>query len=267
MSNSLVLHCGAASASREQITQVATPEHTDTWYPIPHVSLFQRIEEALTTMGMRITEEAHALTRDGLRYFGLLKVANGHATSNDYSYVLGLRNSHDMAFKASLAVGSQVFVCDNLAFSGEITIARKHTRFIEQDLPKLCCNAVGQLSNKWTVMTDRIAAYKQAQLTDSTVHDFVIRSLDAGAVTVQQIPAVLGQWRKPNHPEFADRTAWSLFNAYTEVAKSTSLQLLPKRTITLHGLMDSQVGFLGGRPQELTAGTVEADAAEVHVQG
>jgi hypothetical protein len=28
-----------------------------------------------------------------------------------------------------------VFVCDNLAFSGEIKIARKHTRFIVRDLP------------------------------------------------------------------------------------------------------------------------------------
>jgi hypothetical protein len=33
--------------------------------------------------------------------------------------VLGLRNSHDKRFPAGLVGGSAVFVCDNLAFSGE----------------------------------------------------------------------------------------------------------------------------------------------------
>ncbi len=263
MSNSLYLHCGAAHVSRETVTDVATPEHTDTWYPIPHIGLVEQVEAALTTLKMRVTEQAHALTRDGLRYFGLLKVANCQATSEDYSYVLGLRNAHDRSFTASLAVGSQVFICDNLAFSGEITLARKHTRHIMDDLPKLACHAVGRLSDKWTVMNDRIASYKQALLEDSAVHDFVIRSLDAGAVTLQQIPEVLKQWRTPNHPEFAvDRSAWRLFNAYTEAAKGTSLQLLPRRTITLHGLMDAQVGFLGAR-HALTEDLKEPEAVDI----
>ena len=56
------------------------------------------------------------------------------------------------------------------------------------------------------------------------------------------------EWRQPRHDDFKPRTVWSLFNAFTEVAKETSLFSLPKRTITLHGLMDSQAGFtVGGR--------------------
>ena len=62
--------------------------------------------------------------------FGLLEVANCQQTE-DYAYVLGLRNSHDKRFPAGLAVGASVFVCDNLSFSGEIKIGRKHTRHPE----------------------------------------------------------------------------------------------------------------------------------------
>ena len=66
----------------------------------------------------------------------------GHA-QDDYGLVIGLRNSHDKSFPASIALGSGVFVCDNLAFSAEVTIARRHTRFIERDLPRVVHTAVG----------------------------------------------------------------------------------------------------------------------------
>lgn len=253
MSNSsLCLHCGASNVQLEQVIAVPTPEHTATFFPIPHIALVNQVEKALGALNMRVVEQAHALTRDGLRYFGLLKVANCQETK-DYAYVLGLRNAHDRSFKASLAVGSEVFVCDNLSFSGEITIARKHTLNIMEDLPKLTCNAVGQLASRWTRMSERIARYKEFEIGDVQAHDLVIRSLDAGAITLQMMPKVLEQWRTPNHPEFKPRTAWSLFNAYTEAAKGTSLQLLPRRTVTLHGLMDSRVGFLGSSSETVAA--------------
>ena len=60
-----------------------------------------------------VANEAHALWSDGLRYFGLLEVTNG-AAHDDYGLVIGLRNSHDKSFPASIALGSGVFVCDNL---------------------------------------------------------------------------------------------------------------------------------------------------------
>jgi hypothetical protein len=122
---------------------------------------------------MRIVTEAHGLSADGSRYFGLLQVANGQEQA-DYSYVLGLRNSHDKRFPAGLVVGSAVFVCDNLAFSGEIKIARKHTRFIVRDLPGLVSGAVGQLSDRWHSQTYRIDAYRRHELTDVQAHDLVV---------------------------------------------------------------------------------------------
>lgn len=259
MKANLTLHCGAAKVERQQVLDVATPANTDTWYPIPHMDFVSQIETALTAGNMRVVEQAHSLTKDGNRYFGLFQIANCNPT-DDFSYILGARNSHDKSFPAGLVVGSQVFVCDNLAFSGEIKIARKHTRFIMQDLPKLVSNAVGMLSEKWTLMSDRIAKYKTTEISDRDANDFIIRSLDVGATTLQQVPAIISEWRTPRHPEFAaDKTAWRLFNAYTEIGKETSLTLLPQRTIRLHGMMDAQVGF-AFKGRDITTGTTDAVA-------
>jgi hypothetical protein len=72
-----------------------------------------------------------------------------------------------------------VFVCDNLAFSAEIIIARKHTVFIERDLPQLVSAAMGRLGEVRQHQDERIALYKETTLSDTLAHDLMIRAVDA----------------------------------------------------------------------------------------
>jgi len=256
----LVLHCGANLVAREALAEIITPEPTDTWYPIGHTTFLHQIERALMAAQMEIVEQSHSLTREGARYFGLMQISSHtHADNNEFAYVLGLRNSIDKSFPAAIVAGAQVFVCDNLAFSGEIKVSRKHTLNIMRDLPRLVGRAVGLLSEKWTCMERRIENYKSAVIDDRQAHDLLIRSLDCGAATPQQIPAVLNEWRHPRHEEFAPRNAWSLFNSFTEVAKEGSLAVLPKRTTALHGLLDSHIGFRAVNAGDVTAGMEDAE--------
>ncbi len=149
----LTLHCGATAVSRDRITTVATPPRTTTWVPIPHDRLLTGVQTCLERAGLSVVTEAHGLTRDGNRYFGLLQVANGE-NAEDFGLVVGLRNSHDKSFPAGLAVGASVFVCDNLSFSGEVKLARKHTAHVERDLPQLIESAVGRLERPTPLQPD-----------------------------------------------------------------------------------------------------------------
>jgi hypothetical protein len=237
----LILHCGASSVPRPSIGRVSTPRPTESWTPIPHNLLVEQVEKTLYFNGIQVVGEAHSLTREGDRYFGLLEVRNGNDTG-DYGWVLGLRNSHDKTFPAGIVAGAAVFVCDNLSFSGEVRIARKHTRHILRDLPELVQGAVGNLMERWFMQDNRIAAYKSRSITDKAAHDLIIRACDVGACTNRHIPLVLGEWREPTHEEFEIRNLWSLFNAFTEVLKG-SLAVLPDRTQALHGLFDHHVGL------------------------
>jgi hypothetical protein len=52
-------------------------------------------------------------------------------------------------------------------------------------------------------------------------------------------------WRPISKENFREgRTAWRLFNAFTEVLKG-QIDRLPRRTQALHGLMDSVCGLTG----------------------
>lgn len=198
----LVLHCGARHVERSQVLEARTPAASETWVPVPHHRLLELVESTLSTSGMTISNQAHALWSDGLRYFGLMEVANGQRHV-DYGLVIGLRNSHDKSFPAAIAMGSSVFCCDNLAFSAEVTIARRHTRFIERDLPRVVHTAVARLSDLRGQQDERIVAYKETELAEPAAHDLVIRAVDAHVLPVTQVPAVLEEWRTPSHAEFA----------------------------------------------------------------
>ncbi len=188
-------------------------------------------------------EESHALTKDGNRYFGLMQLVNGH-TDADYGLVVGLRNSHDKSFPAGLVVGSSVFVCDNLSFSGEIKLARKHTVQIERDLPMLIDQAVGQLADHRQVQSQRFLSYKQFEITDTQAHDLIIKAYDSRILPVTSLPEVLKEWREPSHPEFKEgKTLWRLFNAFTEIYKG-NINELPRRTQALHGICDTASGLI-----------------------
>ena len=93
----------------------------------------------------------------------------------------------------------------NLSFSGDVTVARKHTRFIGRDLDRLIYFAVGKLADLRQKQLVRFAAYKGRELSDVEAHDLIVRALLAHIISWEAVTKVVGEWRKPAHDEFAPR--------------------------------------------------------------
>jgi hypothetical protein len=238
MTADLILHRGARPVSRDELLAVHTPARTRSWVPIAHSRLLEGVQAALERSALAVVNERHGLTKDGSRYFGLLEVRNGH-NADDFGLLVGLRNSHDKSFPAGLVLGARIFVCDNLSFSGEVGIARKHTVFVERDLPQLVERAVGQLGCLRRAQEIRFTAYKHHELTDTQAHDLLIQALDARVVPVTHVPTVLKEWREPRHAEFREGPYAALLLRFdrmslyiilsllsTDLAKSTNSSLL-----------------------------------------
>ena len=70
-------------------------------------------------------------------------------------------------------------------------------------------------------------------------HDLLIRAVDEKCLGLRDLPKVLHEWRQPAHEAFQPRTAWSLLNAFTEVAKTrfqSNPTLAAAQTIRLNKL-------------------------------
>jgi len=211
--------------------------------PIPHGDMIDLFRQELSRRQFHVQNECHNLAKEGARYFGLFQVTHGlRKAETERSTIIGLRNAHDKAFSAGICAGDAPFVCDNLIFTNTIKLARRHTRNILNDLDFMINRAIGKLFNFWHGQDQRINAYKQFDLTNSQVHDIVIRACKAGALPKSKIIDVVDQWESSDHPEFWDRNVNSLYNAFTEVYKG-NLVALPNRSDALHSVLDSEVSF------------------------
>jgi len=241
--SSLVLHTGAQTADWDKVVAVKTPKGTDTWTPVPHARVIEEVQGTLERTGLTVKESAFALNDDGAQFFGLLGL-DSLGGGGEYQIVVGLRNSHNKKFSVGLTVGSRVFVCDNLAFSSEIRVTRRHNKRVIDDFTRLITTACGMINKSVEVQNLRFDHYKQYELTDVQAHDLLVQSLDIKAIGSTALVKVLDEWRDPSHPEFAvNHSIWRLWNAYTEVFKEYDVRGLSTRTIALQGLLDTYSRF------------------------
>ena len=236
----LMLHAGAETVDYDGLRALETPEASETHVPIAHHMVVDMVKYSLGFYGHDLIAENFGVTPDGMRFFGVLSLRSPYG---DYVDTVGLRNSHDKRFPIGISIGSRVFVCDNLAFGGEVRISRKHTKFAQRDLRHLTSRAVGRLGERFLQIDERIARYRDRRITNPQAHNLVIKATDCGAITPSQIPGVLQEWRTPSHEDFRPRNAWSLFNAATEVMKGINPNTVVHRTQALHGLFDGLVGL------------------------
>ena len=243
----LCLHAGGALVTLDQVREATTPEATATWLPLPHSQLIDTTRKSLANVGLKIVAEQHALAKEGNRYFGLFGVTSESAEPKDYGWVVGMRNSHDQTFRASLVAGSNVFVCDNLAFNGEVNIGHKHTNRLLDKLPGLVTGAIHKLTDCWFSLDKQIAAYKDFEIKSVEADHLCVQAMDLGIIGCTALPKVLKAWRKPEHEAFEPRTAWSLFNAFTGVLRDGNVAELPRRTERLHGMVDAWTGLVSSK--------------------
>lgn len=242
----LMLHCGANEVERNVLTGIVLPPATDTYMPVGHDTIVDLAEDRLGDMGFRFGNQAHSLTHDNARYFGLVELLNG-STHEEFSMVVGLRNSIDKSFPAAMGFGSHVFVCDNLAFGAEIRFSRKHTIHIMRDLPDLIGKAVNQTQLFKVNQEARFEHYQETVIRSRQKADHIIvEMLRKNVINTSRVQKVVAEWDTPSH-DHGGRTAWRMFNAATEALKpgnkGVPLHDLPPRTIRLQDLMDQVTGF------------------------
>ena len=220
----------------EALVKSPTPKGTESHTPIPHHKLVNMTRQALWRAGLKITEEEHALARGGLRYFGGFALKGTGAKGRDRKIVLGLRNAHDKSFAASVAVGNQMMVCENLCFSSDVKLARRHTTHILGDLPRVLASAVARVTSHWQDMGSRIESYKETEVESAS--DLIVQLVDAKAFPARDIYKAVEEFRNPRHEEFKGGSLWTLYNSITENLKGGDLTKLADRTMRMQSIFD-----------------------------
>lgn len=232
----LMLHCGADAVERSALEGVILPAATRSYSPVAYSELVNIAQDELGEMGYRFLTEAHGLMKDGSRYFGLMELTRGLG-NGQHALVMGVRASLDKSIAPSFAFGSQVFVCDNLSFTGEVVMKRKQTTFVQRDLRPMIADAVSRVKLMSQNQDARFEIYQSTNITTAKAGAIISEMYRRKIVNPSRLGKVIDQWDTPDH-DFGGRTAWRLFNATTEALKGSPVFDMPGRTMKLQGLMD-----------------------------
>lgn len=246
MSTSSFYHAESTLVTRDTLPATA-PEPTATWNPISHKIFDGLVSDTLHTAGFQMRRTQYGLSKDGHRLFGVADLY-AHVLDNEVGLSVGFRNSTDKRFAAGLCVGTRVFVCDNLCFSAEIMVMRKHCSRILEELPALLTDAVARIPEVQDTQREKVEIMKNRAVSDQMADHIIMEAASAGVVPASSALKVRNEWLKPSFEDFAPRTAWSLHNAFTEIFKQQTRHrntrqadpsVIPENSLKLSRLFDT----------------------------
>ena len=230
--NGMILHCGSAQVTRRMVEDVPVPQPTDTWYPIPYGDTITFLhDQAKRHLQREVVRESYGLNKGGNQMFALLTLES----CDDSGLAIGMRASYDKSLARGCAVGQQVFVCDNLCFSGDaFKVIRKHTKNGARDFRQMVTAQIQSALQHEAKMHQDIARMKATPCHEQRGYAVLGVAVGQELLTPTQATVAYGDWRKPRHEEFAARTVWSLYNAVTEGLKKGAPALIMDRHAAAH---------------------------------
>ena len=211
------LIASTAKLTRQQLAAVPTPLGTATHRPVPHAEIVEGLVETLSFRHIGVVQEEYAVSKDGMKMFGVLDLDTGMPGCR---FSIGVRNSHDKSMRLAAVVGVRVLVCENMAFSGDFQpVLAKHSK--KFSLQNALSIGVDEMQRNFDPMRRQVENWKQSQLSDTAAKLTIYRAFIESDLEVPRHLArsVHDLYFRPAHSEFEPRTVWSLSNAFTSAFK------------------------------------------------
>lgn len=214
MNTTLMAHCGTEKVTRDFLKTLGLPEETDTFKPIAHSVLVDAVEESLSFRRIRIERSEFAVSKDGMKMFGLLEVNNDF---DGIRFAIGLRNANDKSMRLGMVAGYRVFVCDNMAFAGDFNpLLAKHSKKL--DLIESVSMGIDRIQRNWEPLKEAIMLKKETSVQELDAKMFIY-----DAFTKNKFPVSLFKSVHTDYFGKDERTVWGIENSFTESFK----KLLP----------------------------------------
>lgn len=220
---------GDVHVGRHELMWSVTPKPTSTWYPVPHLDVADTVVKTLEGRGYRIENESWILAKRGLRLFGVIDLTvpltRFDAPGKGTKISLGVRSSFDKKIPLGIVAGSRVVVCSNLAFSGEISYKRRHTRNGLDDFRRQIEESIDRLPAFQSMEAARFDSWMNHELIDHQADALVLALFESGIIGLRQFKPVMDELRNPSFDDFAGKiTVWSLFNRITTALRKRAEQ-------------------------------------------
>lgn len=226
MSSTLMTHSPKFEAkltSLEALRQLPEPKALGPWHkPVPHYILVDHMLEEVDRRGWAVERRELALSQAGEALFGVLDLKPTAAlqTGAGRGVSLGFRTSTNQALAIKAVAGTRVFVCDNLALSGDmIAFQRKSTTGL--DLKQAVAGGFDKFITQQQAFELSISRMAGKVIDDTTAKVLIYTLLEGGVIPVRLFDDVHRNYFHPTEEQkdCQPRTLWGLHNAVTRAIR------------------------------------------------
>ena len=221
--------------TRDDLVDLITPPPSGPRHsPYAFHAFVDNTVTAIEAAGFIVQAEDYAITKDENRLFGLINVSRPQPVEAggglpvlfkpDWNMLVALRGSHDQSISRALALGSEVMVCSNLCFHGDLGDWRsKQTLNLRDRMPNLISEAITGLSRAGEILTIDFDRFNATEISRESGDALLLEIFRAGGFSPSQLGRAIVDWDECSVPEHAanGRTMWWLFNSATAALKPT----------------------------------------------
>lgn len=218
-----------------EVMAIEAPERTKTWMPISHGLVVKALTTAVESHGIGVMSKSYSLSNNAARMFGTWNLDAGN---EERGFALGVRNATDKSLAIGIAAGTNVFVCSNLMFSGDLTLFRKHTGGLTfEELVKLAGDAVLATLSKMKRLTEWHDSLKEIHLTKDQCKILTFDMMQRGVFA----PSKFHEYGECVREEFEikrERSLYLMHGGITRLVRNDSLFRIADTTKKLNLICD-----------------------------
>lgn len=198
--------------------------------PVPHGVLVDAILSEADRRGYDVARQQLAVSKTNAALFGILDLVPrdgvhqlAATTPAQRGITFGFRNATDQQFGIKAVAGTRVFVCDNLALSGDlIAISRKNTTRL--DLGDAIALGFDRFAAHVSALEIQVARLEATTIEDGQAKRIVYDLFAARILPIRLFDDVNRFYFSPtaDTPDTAPRSLWGLHNACTRALRDLS---------------------------------------------
>ena len=136
------------SSFEQQIFGAAIPAQTDSYSPVSHQNIVNAIQEKCDQHGLEIRNKQYWMNKQGQQVTGKFNI--GVEGDDELGMMLAFRNSYDKSMSLGFAAGGNVWICTNGLVGGDITLVRRHTGSIVNEVSDKITSSIDSLEDEFT---------------------------------------------------------------------------------------------------------------------
>lgn len=222
------------------------PEKTETYTPISHASVINRVRSEITTAGYVITGEEYRCSNDGQVAIGTFRM--NYKSDPDIELSANFLNSYNKQYAFRFNLGGLVKVCMN----GMMLNNNKFGSYKRVHKGSADLLAEGKISDfikdseiYWNSLVEHKDVMKGRTLTEIDQHDILGKLfLRKNLLTTMQLNTVKKEMEKPTFDYKVDpNCAWAMYNHITLALKDSHPATWIDDQIAVHEVFAEMLGF------------------------